>query len=184
MLLLAPAIVSVTVVILVAMGRPIFFVQKRPGMDGSPFKMIKFRTMSNAVDGAGIELPDSERLTKLGRFLRKTSLDELPELWNVLKGEMSLVGPRPLLMQYMPLYNAQQMRRHAVRPGVTGWAQVNGRNSISWEEKFELDIWYVDHQSLGLDFKILILTLWRTFSRHGINAAGSATMPTFKGTEG
>ena len=163
------------------LGSPVFFHQVRPGLNGKPFEMIKFRTMTDARDVDGQLLPDSVRLTSFGRFLRATSLDELPELWNVLKGDMSLVGPRPLLMEYLPLYSKEQARRHEVRPGVTGWAQVNGRNAISWEEKFELDVWYVDHQSLWLDVKILWLTVKKVLVRDGISAAGEATMSKFKG---
>lgn len=166
------------------MGAPVIFSQVRPGLNGRPFRMIKFRTMRNARDAQGRDLPDAERLTALGQFLRKTSLDELPELWNVLKGEMSLVGPRPLLMEYLPLYSPEQARRHEARPGVTGWAQVNGRNAISWEEKFRLDVWYVDHQSFVLDIKILWMTVQKVFKREGISAAGEATMSRFTGSQG
>ncbi|VUZ26306.1 putative sugar transferase EpsL [uncultured Comamonas sp.] len=163
------------------LGSPVFFRQIRPGLHGQPFEMVKFRTMTDACGPDGALLPDAERLTPFGRFLRSTSLDELPELWNVLKGDMSLVGPRPLLMEYLPLYSPQQARRHAVRPGVTGWAQVNGRNAISWEEKFALDTWYVDHQSLLLDIRILWLTVKKVLVREGISAAGEATMGKFTG---
>jgi len=163
-------------------GRPVFFSQTRPGLHGKPFRMIKFRTMTNARGPDGELLPDAERLTRLGRFLRSTSLDELPELWNVLRGDMSLVGPRPLLVEYLPLYAPEQARRHEVRPGITGWAQVNGRNALSWEEKFALDVWYVDNQSLWLDLKILWLTVWRVLKRDGISADGEATMPRFRGS--
>lgn len=165
------------------LGSPVFFTQVRPGMHGKPFKMVKFRTMTDACGPDGALLPDAERLTPFGRFLRSTSLDELPELWNVLKGDMSLVGPRPLLMEYLPFYSPEQARRHAVRPGVTGWAQVNGRNAISWEEKFALDTWYVDHQSLLLDMKILWLTVKKVLVREGISAAGEATMGKFTGSK-
>lgn len=165
------------------LGSPVFFRQRRPGLHGKPFEMIKFRTMLDAVDEAGNPLPDSQRMTSFGRLLRASSLDELPELWNVLKGQMSLVGPRPLLMEYLPLYNDQQRRRHEVKPGVTGWAQVNGRNALSWEEKFKLDVWYVDHQSLVLDLKILLLTVKKVFVREGISASGEVTMQKFTGTE-
>lgn len=165
------------------MGAPVLFSQTRPGRHGKPFKMIKFRTMRDAIDADGRPLPDAERLTKLGRFLRSSSLDELPELWNVLKGDMSLVGPRPLLMEYLPLYSEEQARRHEVRPGVTGWAQVNGRNAISWDEKFALDVWYVDNRSLWLDLKIIWLTLRKVVKREGISAAGEATMSKFTGSE-
>ncbi len=165
------------------LGSPVFFRQIRPGLHGQPFEMVKFRTMTDARGPDGALLPDAERLTPFGRFLRSTSLDELPELWNVLKGDMSLVGPRPLLMEYLPLYSPEQARRHAVRPGVTGWAQVNGRNAISWEEKFALDTWYVDHQSLLLDMKILWLTIKKVLVREGISAAGEATMGKFTGSK-
>ena len=155
------------------MGRPVFFVQERPGLNGKPFRLIKFRTMREGTGG------DAERLTQLGKILRATSLDELPELWNVLRGEMSLVGPRPLLMRYLPRYTTEQARRHEVRPGITGWAQVNGRNALNWEQKFEYDVWYVDHQSFWLDMKILWLTVWQVVARRGINAEGEATMGEF-----
>lgn len=164
------------------LGSPVFFRQIRPGLHGQPFEMVKFRTMTDACGPDGALLPDVERLTPFGRFLRSTSLDELPELWNVLKGDMSLVGPRPLLMEYLPLYSPEQARRHAVRPGVTGWAQVNGRNAISWEEKFALDTWYVDHQSLLLDIRILWLTIKKVLVREGISATGEATMGKFTGS--
>ena len=165
------------------LGSPVLFRQIRPGLHGQPFEMVKFRTMTDARGPDGALLPDAERLTPFGRFLRSTSLDELPELWNVLKGDMSLVGPRPLLMEYLPLYSPGQARRHAVRPGVTGWAQVNGRNAISWDEKFALDTWYVDHQSLTLDMKILWLTVKKVLVREGISAAGEATMDKFTGSK-
>lgn len=163
------------------LGSPILFEQTRPGLDGQPFKMIKFRTMKDAVDKDGNPLPDSERMTAFGNKLRDSSLDELPELWNVLKGEMSLVGPRPLLMQYLPLYSKEQARRHSVRPGVTGWAQINGRNAISWEDKFKLDTWYVDNQSFILDIKILFLTVKKVLVKEGISAEGHVTIEPFKG---
>ena len=164
------------------LGSPVLFRQTRPGLHGKPFEMIKFRTMKDATDKAGIALPDSERLTDFGKKLRASSLDELPELWNVLKGDMSLVGPRPLLMEYLPLYNAEQAKRHNVRPGVTGYAQVNGRNSLSWEDKFKLDTWYVEHQSLWLDMKILLKTVKKVIIKDGISAEGEATMTKFTGT--
>ena len=164
------------------LGSPVFFRQVRPGLRGQPFQMLKFRTMTSERGPDGQLLPDAVRLTPFGRWLRATSLDELPELWNVLKGDMSLVGPRPLLMEYLPLYSPEQARRHAVRPGITGWAQVNGRNAIAWEEKFKLDVWYVDHRSLWLDIKILWLTVKKVLLRDGISAAGEATMPKFEGT--
>ena len=163
------------------LGSPVFFRQVRPGMHGQPFEMVKFRTMTSERGPEGQLLPDAVRLTPFGRFLRATSLDELPELWNVLKGDMSLVGPRPLLMEYLPLYTPEQARRHEVRPGITGWAQVNGRNAISWKDKFQFDVWYVDHRSLSLDIKILWLTVRKVLVRDGISAAGEATMPRFEG---
>ena len=163
------------------LGSPVLFRQLRPGLDGKPFEMVKFRTMKDATDKDGNPLPDSERLTDFGKKLRATSLDELPELWNVLKGDMSLVGPRPLLMEYLPLYNAEQAKRHNVRPGVTGYAQINGRNSLSWEEKFKLDTWYVEHQSFLLDMKILLKTVTKVLIKDGISAEGEATMSKFTG---
>lgn len=163
------------------LGSPVLFTQVRPGLHGQPFRMVKFRTMTDARGPDGQLLPDAERLTPFGRWLRATSLDELPELWNVLCGEMSLVGPRPLLMEYLPLYSPEQARRHEVRPGITGWAQVNGRNAISWADKFALDVWYVDHRSLLLDLRILWLTVRKVLMRDGISAAGEATMPKFEG---
>ena len=165
------------------LGSPVFFRQVRPGMSDRPFEMVKFRTMTDERGRDGALLPDAQRLTRLGRFLRASSLDELPELWNVLKGDMSLVGPRPLLMDYLPLYTPEQARRHEVRPGITGWAQVNGRNALSWEEKFALDVWYVDNRSIWLDIKILWLTVKKVLIREGISAPGDATMPLFKGSE-
>ena len=165
------------------LGSPVFFRQTRPGLHGQPFEMVKFRTMTDTRGPDGALLPDAVRLTPFGRFLRSTSLDELPELWNVLKGDMSLVGPRPLLMEYLPLYSPEQARRHEVRPGITGWAQVNGRNAISWEDKFKLDVWYVDHCSLWLDIKILWLTVKKVLVREGISAAGEATMGKFTGSK-
>ena len=165
------------------LGSPVLFRQTRPGLHGKPFEMIKFRTMKDATDKEGNALPDSERLTDFGKKLRASSLDELPELWNVLKGDMSLVGPRPLLMEYLPLYNAEQAKRHNVRPGVTGYAQVNGRNSLSWEDKFKLDTWYVEHQSLWLDMKILLKTVKKVIIKDGISAEGEATMTKFTGTK-
>jgi lipopolysaccharide/colanic/teichoic acid biosynthesis glycosyltransferase len=166
------------------LGSPVFFRQARPGLYGQQFEMVKFRTMTNEHGPDGALLPDSLRLTPFGRFLRSTSLDELPELWNVLKGDMSLVGPRPLLMEYLPLYNLEQARRHEVRPGITGWAQVNGRNAISWEAKFKLDVWYVDNRSLWLDIRILWLTVKKVLVRDGISAAGEATVTRFTGSTG
>ena len=182
LLLLAPVIAVIYLLIWTKLGRPVFFRQLRPGMSGKPFEMVKFRTMLNGVDADGNAMPDDQRLTSFGKLLRSTSLDELPELWNVLKDDMSLVGPRPLLMEYLPLYSTEQYRRHQVRPGITGWAQVNGRNSISWEDKFRLDVWYVDNQSLWLDLKILFLTIKKVFVREGISGEGEATMSRFTGT--
>lgn len=181
LLLLAPLMLMLAVLIRLQMGSPVIFRQARPGLLGKPFRMLKFRTMRDAFDAEGYELPDDQRITRLGSFLRSTSLDELPELWNVLKGDMSLVGPRPLLMEYLPLYSAEQARRHDVRPGITGWAQVNGRNALSWDEKFKLDVWYVDNQSLLLDFRILFLTIRKVLVREGISAEGEATMSRFTG---
>jgi lipopolysaccharide/colanic/teichoic acid biosynthesis glycosyltransferase len=178
---LAPALALVAVFISVCLGRPVLFKQVRPGLGGHAFQMIKFRTMTDACDSKGQLLPDAQRLTRMGRFLRSTSLDELPELWNVLVGDMSLVGPRPLLMEYVPLYNSGQFRRHEVRPGITGWAQVNGRNALSWEERFKLDVWYVDNRTFWLDLKILFLTVRKVLVREGISKEGEATMSKFKG---
>ena len=183
LLALLPIFFLLALLAKITIGTPIFFFQKRPGLHGKAFIMIKFRSMTNARNADGSMLLDSERLTRFGRFLRSTSLDELPELWNVLKGDMSLVGPRPLLMEYLPLYSPEQARRHNVRPGITGWAQVNGRNAIAWDEKFKLDVWYVDNQSFWLDVKILFLTVKRVFHRHGITADGEVTMPPFMGNK-
>ncbi len=180
--LLSPVLILVAWQIRRKLGSPVLFQQVRPGCYGQLFKMVKFRTMRDAVDRQGIPLPDSERMTPFGNFLRSASLDELPELWNVLKGEMSLVGPRPLLVEYLPLYSPEQARRHEVRPGVTGWAQINGRNALSWNEKFKLDVWYVDNQSFWLDLKILLMTVKKVFVREGISAAGEVTMPRFTGS--
>lgn len=182
LILLSPVIAIVAWQISRKLGSPVLFRQVRPGKDGKPFEMVKFRTMLDAVDANGQPLPDEERMTAFGSFLRSSSLDELPELWNVLKGDMSLVGPRPLLMEYLPLYNPQQYRRHEARPGVTGWAQINGRNAISWESKFELDVWYVDNRSLWLDFKILLLTVKKVLIRDGINAEGEVASGKFSGS--
>ncbi|WP_160241769.1 sugar transferase [Acinetobacter indicus] len=165
------------------LGSPVLFRQVRPGLHGKPFEMIKFRSMKDAVDAQGNPLPDSERLTPFGKMLRSTSLDEMPELWNVIKGDMSIVGPRPLLMEYLPLYNEEQAKRHLVRPGMTGHAQVNGRNAISWEEKFKLDTWYVENQSVWLDFKIMLKTVKKVLAKDDINEAGEATMSKFTGSE-
>lgn len=183
LIVLSPVILVISLIIRGRMGAPVLYRQTRPGRHGIPFQMIKFRTMRDAVDEQGRLLPDGERLTGLGRFLRSSSLDELPELWNVLKGEMSLVGPRPLLMEYLPLYSPEQSRRHEARPGVTGWAQVNGRNAISWDQKFALDVWYVDNHSIWLDLKIVWLTIVKVVKRDGISAAGEATMSKFKGVK-
>lgn len=182
-LLFLPVIILVAGLVWLNLGRPVFFQQMRPGLRGRPFQLIKFRSMRNEAEQNGRPLADSERLTTFGRWLRSTSLDELPELWNVLKGEMSLVGPRPLLMQYLPLYNDRQARRHDVRPGITGWAQVNGRNAITWEDRFELDVWYIENQSLVLDLKILWLTIWSVIRRQGISAPGQATVDLFRGNK-
>ena len=183
LILLSPVLVVLYVWIRRDMGAPVFFRQTRPGRGGRPFQMIKFRSMRDAKGPDGQPLPDAERLTPLGRKLRSSSLDELPELWNVLKGDMSLVGPRPLLMEYLPLYSAEQARRHEVRPGISGWAQVNGRNALSWPEKFELDVWYVDNRTIWLDLKVVWLTIVKIIRRDGISAAGEATMPKFTGNE-
>jgi len=178
---LSPVLLVVAVLVRMRLGAPVLFTQVRPGLGGRPFRMVKFRTMTEARDAAGTLLPDNVRLTPFGKFLRSTSLDELPELWNVLRGEMSLVGPRPLLMQYLPLYSDEQRRRHEVRPGITGWAQVNGRNASSWEERFRQDVWYVDRQSLWLDVKILAMTVLKVVKRDGVSATGHVTMPPFQG---
>ncbi|MHB2151116.1 sugar transferase [Calditrichota bacterium LG25] len=180
-ILISPVLLLLSIVLLVQMGRPIFFVQTRPGYRGKPFRLIKFRTMKNEVDQQGNLLPDEKRLTRFGQFLRSTSLDELPELFNVLKGDMSLVGPRPLLMEYLPHYSKEQARRHEVKPGITGWAQVNGRNALTWQEKFKLDVWYVDNVSFFLDIKILFLTMIKVLKREGIQHPGQATMKKFTG---
>lgn len=181
--LLLPVGLIVTCLVWRKLGTPVLFRQMRPGKNGVPFQMMKFRTMTDARGADGELRPDAERLTRFGQFLRSSSLDELPELWNVLKGQMSLVGPRPLLMEYLPLYTARQNRRHEVRPGVTGWAQINGRNAIGWEEKFEFDIWYVDNRSFMLDVRILALTLRKVLRKDGIAAAGDVTMPKFSGAD-
>jgi lipopolysaccharide/colanic/teichoic acid biosynthesis glycosyltransferase len=182
LLLCAPALAAVALAIRASLGSPVLFRQRRPGHRGEPFTLVKFRTMAESRGPDGAPLPDAARLTRLGRFLRSTSLDELPQLWNVLRGELSLVGPRPLLMEYLPLYSPEQARRHDVLPGITGWAQVNGRNAISWEQKFALDVWYVDHWSPWLDLRILLMTVWRVLKPHGIASAGHATMPHFTGS--
>jgi sugar transferase EpsL len=178
----SPVLIFVGIAIYYKLGAPVLFRQLRPGLGGKPFEVIKFRTMLNVVDSHGVPLPDSTRLTKFGQFLRSTSLDELPQLICVLRGDLSLVGPRPLLMEYLPLYSAEQAKRHLVRPGITGWSQVNGRNALSWDEKFKLDVWYVEHRSFFLDLKILALTVFAVFKRRGINNDGHATMPPFRGS--
>ena len=180
--LLLPVLASVPIAVRLRLGSPILFCHTRPGLHGKNFMLRKFRTMRASSAGEDLLATDAVRLTSLGRFLRSTSLDELPTLWNVLRGDMSLVGPRPLLPEYLPLYTAHQMRRHEVKPGITGWAQVNGRNAISWKQKFELDVWYVEHRSLGLDLKILWMTVWQVVARRDIAAEGHATMPPFRGT--
>jgi len=182
-ILVFPVALIVALLIRLRIGSPVLFRQQRPGLRGEPFEMIKFRTMSDARDADGNLLPDAERLPRFGRLLRATSLDELPELWNVLRGDMSLVGPRPLLVEYLPLYSAEQARRHEVRPGVTGWAQVNGRNALSWEEKFALDVWYVDNRSFSLDLRILWLTISAVLRPRGVSQAGHATMERFQGSD-
>ena len=183
LLLLLPVITLTALILISNLGLPIFFKQSRPGLNRKIFNIYKFRTMTNERDKEGILLSDEARLTKFGKFLRSTSLDELPSLWNVLKSDMSLVGPRPLLLEYLPLYSTQQARRHEVKPGITGWAQVNGRNAITWGEKFDLDVWYVDNQSIWLDIKILWLTVKKVIMRDGINQVGQSTMESFKGND-
>lgn len=182
LVLLSPVVAVLCILVRSKLGSPIFFRQVRPGIEGRPFNMVKFRTMTDERGPDGALLPDDQRLTALGAWLRSTSLDELPELFNVLKGDMSLVGPRPLLMEYLPRYSDRQARRHEVRPGITGWAQINGRNALSWEEKFELDVWYVDNRSLWLDIKILFKTVLQVLKRDGISHGEEATMPRFKGS--
>jgi lipopolysaccharide/colanic/teichoic acid biosynthesis glycosyltransferase len=181
-IVLSPLLLVIALVVRCSLGSPILYAQRRPGLNEEAFTMLKFRTMRDANDAYGNPLPDANRLTMIGRLLRSWSLDELPELWNVARGDMSLVGPRPLLMQYLPLYNASQRRRHEVRPGITGWAQVNGRNAVAWEERFKMDVWYVENKTLWLDFKILYLTVIRVIGRNGISAQGEATVSAFKGT--
>ena len=180
-ILLSPLMLILAILVRIKFGSPVLFRQQRPGLHGHPFILYKFRTMTDARDEAGNLLPDEDRLTPFGRFLRSTSLDELPELWNVIKGDMSLVGPRPLLMRYLPRYTPEQMRRHEVRPGITGWAQINGRNTLTWEQKFALDVWYVDNLSFWLDMKIIALTIWKILKREGINQPGQATAEEFMG---
>jgi lipopolysaccharide/colanic/teichoic acid biosynthesis glycosyltransferase len=183
LIILSPVIVVVAILIKHKLGGPVLFRQVRPGREGKPFEMIKFRTMRDAYDHNNVPLPDAQRMTPFGSFLRTSSLDELPELWNVLKGDMSLVGPRPLLMEYLPLYNERQYLRHRVRPGVTGWAQINGRNALSWPEKFELDVWYVENRSFWLDLQIIALTVKKVMKKDGISARGEATMSKFTGNK-
>ena len=183
LLLLSPILLLLSCLVLIYHGWPVIFSQTRPGFRGRPFTIYKFRTMTNRRDEQGNLLPDAERLTRFGRFLRSTSLDELPELFNILQGEMSLVGPRPLLMQYLTRYTPEQARRHDVHPGITGWAQVNGRNALTWEDKFRLDVWYVDHWSLALDIKIMLLTAWKVVKREGISQEGQATAAEFMGSD-
>ena len=182
LLLLLPLLLLLSIVVVVGFGRPFLYTQLRPGFAAKPFRLYKFRSMTNQRDEFGALLPDAQRLTPFGRWLRASSLDELPGLINVLRGDMSFIGPRPLLMQYLSLYSAEQARRHDVKPGFSGWAQINGRNAISWEEKFRLDVWYVDHQSFWLDLRIFLLTIWKVIRREGISAAGEATMVPFTGT--
>ncbi len=184
LVVLSPVMLALALLVWIFHGRPVLFRQTRPGYRGVPFALYKFRSMTDARDPQGNLLPDEQRLTRFGRFLRASSLDELPELFNVLRGEMSLVGPRPLLMQYLDRYNAEQMRRHDVLPGITGWAQINGRNALTWPEKFRLDVWYVDHRSLWLDLKILAITLWKVLKREGIDQAGYISAEEFMGNEG
>ena len=182
LLLFSPLLLVIAIVVRLRLGRPVLFFQKRPGLNGIPFLLIKFRTMSQQCDEHGVDLPDSQRLSPFGQWLRRSSLDELPELINILKGEMAFVGPRPLLMEYLPLYNKVQARRHLVKPGLTGWAQVHGRNTLSWDEKFKLDVWYVDHRSLALDLRIIQLTMAALIRRDGITAVGEATTTPFNGS--
>ena len=182
LLFFSPVLMTAILAVRVQMGSPVFFSQLRPGLAGKPFRIYKLRTMREAVDITGRALPDRERLSRLGRLIRASSIDELPSLWNVLTGDMSLVGPRPLLMEYLPLYSSEQARRHEVRPGLTGWAQVNGRNALSWDEKFALDVWYVDNRSLWIDLRVLWKTIAKVLARDGISAVGEATMPKFEGS--
>lgn len=183
LLIFLPLMIIIAICIRIKLGKPVIYKQKRPGLYEKPFYLYKFRTMTNETDENGNLLPDSVRLTNFGKFLRKYSLDELPQLWNVFKGELSIVGPRPLLVEYLPLYTEEERRRHEVKPGITGWAQVNGRNAISWEEKFRLDVWYVDNQSIWLDIKILWLTIIKVLRSEGITYENSVTMPVFKGSK-
>lgn len=181
LLVLGPLLITIAFIIRWRLGTPIFFRQARPGLHGVPFQLLKFRTMLQVTNIQGLPLPDAERMTKFGHFLRSSSLDELPELINIIRGEMAFVGPRPLLMEYLPLYTPRQMRRHEVLPGITGWAQINGRNAISWEDKFNLDVWYVDHKSFLFDLRILVMTIWKVLRREGVSAAGEATVTKFVG---
>jgi lipopolysaccharide/colanic/teichoic acid biosynthesis glycosyltransferase len=183
LIFLSPVFLLLALLVRVNLGSPVLFRQTRPGLRGKPFELIKFRTMRDSTDSHGQPLPDNARLTRFGKLLRASSLDELPELWNVLKGDMSLVGPRPLLMEYLPLYSPEQARRHEVRPGITGWAQIYGRNALTWDEKFRLDVWYVDNRTFWLDMKLLFLTVKQVLLRKGINAPGEATMPKFTGNK-
>jgi lipopolysaccharide/colanic/teichoic acid biosynthesis glycosyltransferase len=181
LIVLSPLLLAVAALVRLFLGSPVLFRQERPGLHGRPFMLVKFRTMTDAADAGGLPLPDADRLTRFGKFLRSTSLDELPELWNVLKGDMSLVGPRPLLMEYLPLYSPRQSRRHEVKPGLTGWAQVNGRNTLTWEDRLEMDVWYVENRSWLLDLKIIWKTIGIVLHREGISQQGSATMEKFQG---
>ena len=183
LLVLALPMAALALLVWIRLGRPVLFCQQRPGRHGRPFRLCKFRTMLDRTDGAGEPLPDEERITPFGQWLRRTSLDELPELWNVLKGEMSLVGPRPLLMEYLSLYTPEQARRHEVRPGITGWAQVNGRNALDWDERLRMDVWYVDHRSFLLDLRILWLTLFKVVSSEGVTQEGHVTVERFRGSD-
>jgi sugar transferase EpsL len=182
LILIVPLLLLIYLLVRQRLGAPVFFSQQRPGHRSRPFWLLKFRTMTSARDGTGALLPDAQRLTSFGRWLRTTSIDELPALMNILRGEMSFIGPRPLLMQYLPLYSPEQARRHDVKPGFSGWAQINGRNALSWEDKFRLDVWYVDHQSFWLDLRIFLITIWKVLRREGISAAGEATMAPFTGS--
>jgi sugar transferase EpsL len=183
LIILSPIIILTAILVRIFLGKPILFRQTRPGYKGKPFTIYKFHTMSEGRDAQGNLLPDDMRLTRLGKFLRASSLDELPELFNILRGDMSFIGPRPLLMEYLPLYSSEQMRRHDVYPGMTGWAQVNGRNAITWQDKFKLDVWYVDHWGFRLDIKIIFMSLWKVIRREGISQPGQATMEYFKGNK-